>query len=413
MSKLTRRTVEGAEPKAGKTTFLWDDSLKGFGLRVTATGAKSYIIQFRNREGQSRRLTIGKASTLTPEEARNLARLRLAEVAHGRDPSKEKRTIREAPTMKDIAVRFEEEHMVVLKPKTAGPYRRLIDNRILPTFGTRKVEEITRDEVKTWHRKMSSTPVEANRALSLLSKLFNFAEREDNPTKGIRKNKEQARERYLSGPELFRLGKAITDLEQATKRKLSPFLALAFRLILLTGMRRDEVLTLRWEYIDLDAGVIRLPDSKTGKKEVVLSTAAVDLLRRAPQLEGSPWVVSQPGRTGGEYHHVTNPMKSWARVREEASRKVEDLPDVDVTDVTLHDCRHAFASVGVGAGLSLPAIGALLGHTQAQTTKRYAHLAKDPMRLAADLIAGEIEAAMSGTEGASVHDLKDARKGKQ
>src|SRR5665648_338671 len=283
MSKLTRRTVEGAEPKAGKTTFLWDDSLKGFGLRVTATGAKSYIIQFRNREGQSRRLTI-----------------------------------REAPTMKDIAVRFEEEHMVVLKPKTAGPYRRLIDNRILPTFGTRKVEEITRDEVKTWHRKMSSTPVEANRALSLLSKLFNFAEREDNPTKGIRKNKEQARERYLSGPELFRLGKAITDLEQATKRKLSPFLALAFRLILLTGMRRDEVLTLRWEYIDLDAGVIRLPDSKTGKKEVVLSTAAVDLLRRAPQLEGSPWVVSQPGRTGGEYHHVTNPMKSWARVREEA-----------------------------------------------------------------------------------------------
>ena len=338
-----------------------------------------------------------------------MAQQKLGAVAAGGDPSEERRDRRQEPTVRDLCERFDAEHIAIrLKPKTARPYRRLIAERILPTFGTMKTRDVARADVARWHHEMRATPVEANRALLLLHKLFAMAEvygwRETtNPAHGVQKYSEKAHERYLTGTELHRLGKAIADLEHAPKRPLSPFLALGFRLLLLTGMRKDEVLTLRWEHVALDAGVLRLPDSKTGRKVVTLSDAAVDLLRLAPRMSGSPWVVTATTRDSlGEWQHVINPYKGWQAVKDCASTHEDGQPDVDVRDVTLHDCRHTFASVAIGAGLSLPAIGALLGHADVASTQRYAHLTMDLKRQHATLVGAEIAAALNGTRGAQV-----------
>lgn len=410
---LTKRQCDGAEPQEHEYT-LWDTDPAGFGLRVWPAGRKVFVVKYRVA-GRQRKLTLGTYGAVTLDEARKRAKAALAAAAAGSDPATEKTDARHAPTMKMLCDRFVAEHVDVhLKPKTARPYKRLIADRIVKHFGLIKVEAVTRADVAKWHHGMKDTPVEANRALLLLHKVLNMAKvygwhEGENPAAGVQKYRETARKRYLSGAELYRIGTAITELETAAKRPLSPFLALFFRLLLLTGMRRDEVLTLRWEDVDVDASVIRLKDSKTGSKTVVLSAAAVDVLKRAIHETGSPWVVTSNTRDhAGAWRHVTNPAKAWQAVKERASTKVDNLPDVDVRDVTLHDLRHSFASVGAGGGLSLPLIGALLGHADQASTQRYAHLAVDPLKAAADRIGAEIEAAMKGTAPAEVLQLKTA-----
>ncbi len=413
--RLSKTVVESVEPDSARDRLVWDDDLPGFGLRVTRTGSKSYVIQYRAPGSrQSRRLTIAKVGKITTEQARKVARSLLAEVVQGGDPAKARQASREAPTMKELLERFDREHIAVrLKPKTAAPYRRLIESHIRPKFGSVPVAEVARSDVAKWHHSLRDTPVEANRALMLLHKVFNMAELwglrgGPNPAHGVPKFKETARERYLNADEMYRLGRAITDLQADAKHPLSPYLALAFRLLLLTGMRRDEVLTLKWEYVDLNDGLIRLPDSKTGRKMIVLSTAAIDLLKSAPREVGSPWVVTARRRgRDGSWHHVVNPSKAWERVKHQASSKEDKLPTVRVLDVTLHDCRHAFAATGAAAGLSLPAIGALLGHADQASTQRYAHLSTDARRLAAERIGGEIAGALKGAELASVVPLRE------
>ncbi len=408
--RLTKRTVEAAEANPSRDLLLWDDDLTGFGLRVTRAGVKSYVIQYRPvGSRQTRRLTIAKVGKITTEQARRVAKSMLAEVVQGGDPAAARRTSREAPTVHELLDRFDREHIAVrLRPKTAGPYRRLIETHIRPKFGSVLVAAVSRSDVAKWHHAMYKTPVEANRALMLLHKIFSMAElwglRDgSNPAHGVPKFKETSRERYLNADELHRIGKAISDLQVDPKRPLSPYIALAFRLLLLTGMRRDEVLTLKWDYIDLTAGRIDLPDSKTGPKTVALSTAAIDLLKGAPREEGSPWVVTSSRRSSdGAWSHVVNPAKAWQRVKERASTEDEKLPSVNVLDVTLHDCRHAFAATGAAAGFSLVAIGALLGHADQASTQRYAHLSPDARRSVADRIAGEIAASLEGKPPADV-----------
>jgi integrase len=215
--------------------------------------------------------------------------------------------------------------------------------------------------------------------------MFNLAERwglrsdGSNPCRHVEKFKEKKRERFLSSEELSRLGNVLAKAEQGGKEL--PSVIMAIRLLILTGARLSEILGLRWEWVDFEQGCLRLPDSKTGAKLIPLSRPAYEILENAPRLVGNPFVI--PGAKEGE--HLVNLNKPWRRIRKLAGLK----------NVRLHDLRHSFASVAASSGMGLPMIGALLGHKEVATTQRYAHLANDPLKAAADMVAEKITEAMN------------------
>jgi integrase len=405
--KITKKAVNATDADPARDQLFWDDALPGFGLRVSRGGAKSYVIQYRNNEGRSRRLTLGRHGVLTPEEARGLARQRLVDVVRGGDPAEDRVTDRAEPTLAKFAERYIREYAVPKnKPSSVHTYEKLLDSVILPKLGTRKLRAITRAEVARFHADLVKTPTQANRALEVLSKMFYLAEawglRPDlsNPCRHIGRYPERPRRRYLSGEEMARVGAALKGAE--TAGEITPAHGLLFRLLLFTGCRVSEIVTLKWDYVDFEHGLLMLPDSKTGQRTVVLSAPAYQLLSEVPRAEGNPFVLAAPRRNSqGRRTHIGNQNRAWNKVRDRAK----------VKDVRIHDLRHTFASVGAGRNLGLPMIGALLGHTQAATTQRYAHLAADPLRQAANLIAGEIAAAMEAKPPAEVIGIDSAGKG--
>lgn len=295
------------------------------------------------------------------------------------------RTVVTDLTLDALADRYLIEHAEP-KKKARSVYddRLLIDRLIRPALGKRKLSSLTRADLALLHHSLHETPCQANRIRALLSKMFNLAEKwglrpdGSNPCRHIEKFPERKRERYLLSEELARLGKVLAKAEKDSSE--TPQAIAAIRLLLYTGCRLGEVLGLQWSYIDLEGGLLHLPDSKTGSKIVILPGPARDLLAALPRLKGNPYVL--PGRRKGR--HLVNLQEPWNRLKARA----------ELSDVRLHDLRHSFASVGAAAGLGLPIIGALLGHTQAATTHRYAHLAADPLKQAADLIAGKIADAL-------------------
>jgi integrase len=410
MAKLTKRTVDAARPKQ-RDYVLWDEDLPRFGLRVRATGTKSYVVQYR-AYGRTRHVTLGRPGPLTPDGARKLALGVLAEVAAGGDPAEDRDTSREALTLRQLAFRYVAEHAEPRKkPRSAAEDRRMLERDILPVLGSRRVLQISRAEVERLQLSMRERPTMGNRVVSLLSSLFHFAERRDlvpaffNPSRGVQRFPERRRERFLSAQELARLGDALKALEDAYEagrdpRRFSselPAAVAALRLLVFTGARTSEILGLRWEHMDFEWGMLRIPDSKTGAKTIPLNAPALELLVARHGARGdSPWVI--PGEVPGE--HLVNLGKIWRRVRKRAG----------LEDVRLHDLRHSFASVGAAAGLSLPLIGALLGHRQASTTDRYAHLADDPIRSASELVGSRIAAALEGREEAPILEMEASKR---
>ena len=397
MPNLTKRYVDSLKPGQKDDLVSWDSELKGFGIRVKPSGVKSYMVQYRNAAGRSRRLTIGKHGPLTPSDARKLAKGKLGQVDKGRDPTEEARQTLTAPTVAELAERYIQEHAIPKKKaRSVEEDRALLRRFLLPKFGRRKLAAITRADVQSLHHSLSGTPYQANRALALFSKMFNLAERwglrpdGSNPCRHVERYREKRRERFLSNDELARLGQALSEAEaNATE---PPSAIAAVRLLILTGCRLQEVLGLRWDQVDYERRQLRFEESKTGQKTVALGAAALEVLSGLPRLEGNPYVI--PGKKDGA--HFVGMPKVWQRIRKQA----------DLEDVRLHDLRHSFASVGAGAGLSLPIIGKLLGHTQAATTQRYAHLADDPLKQAADTISNEIAAAMSGKPKGQVTPIR-------
>ncbi len=386
--KITRKTVEAAQP-GPRDEFLWDSELRGFGLKVSPKGRKVFVAQYRVRKtGATRRVTIGALGKLTPEQARVEARRILAEAAVGGDPASELR--REAPggTVAEVLGQFFAEHVAPRrKARTAAEYRRIAELHILPALGARRILDVDRVDVVKLHTSLVDRPYAANRTVALLSKFFNWCEgrglRPDhsNPCRHVEKYPEQKRERFLSAEEIAKLGKTLDELGQ--EGQMTPWTLAAVRLLLFTGARLSEILTLKWQWVDLDGARLNLPDSKTGKKTVHLSPMACDVLRGLPRLSGNPFVICGAKPRS----HLVNLEKPWRAIRARAG----------LDGVRLHDLRHSFASIAAASGLSLVMIGKLLGHSQPQTTARYAHLAADPVAEANRLVGERMATALRKT----------------
>lgn len=385
MAKLTKRSIEALEV-TDKDYFIWDSELSGFGVRVFPSGRKQFVLQYRFGR-TARRMTLGRFGAITPDQARRLVLEAFTKLSNNVDPQTEKRNQRTALTVRDLAVRFEEEHIAVhIKTSTAKEYRRNLKLFILPAIGSMRIADVARADVAKFHHDWRHKPYQANRNIEIISKMFNLAElwglRPDgsNPRRHIKKYPEKKRERYYSAAELRSLGLVLKEMEVERIEMQSAIDAV--RLLLFTGCRLNEIMTLRWEWVDFANQALKLPDSKTGAKTVHLGQAAVDTLHSVQRLADNPHVIT--GRIPGQA--LTDLQPFWQRVRARAGLK----------DARIHDLRHTFASVAVSHGQSLPMIGKLLGHTQVQTTARYAHLATAPVLTAANDITSLIADSLNG-----------------
>jgi integrase len=410
--RITKRLVDSLKSTA-EDRFVWDETLIGFGVRVQPTGAKSYVVKYRAGSGRgapTRRVTLGRVGTLTPDEARALARKTLAAVAQGSDPAAVKAAERRASTLREVAEIFLADHVEAKrKPTTAAHYRSLLEKVVLPDLGSRKAEQVTTSDLAKLHAKMRDRPYQANRMLEVVGSLYSFASKRKiltlafNPARGIEQYPEKGRERYLTADELSRLGDAIREAETAglpyevdetkltakhapqelhRRTKIGPHAAAAIRLLILTGARLREILHLKWVHVDFERGLLLLADSKTGKKAIVLNAPALNILANLPRV-GAYVIAGQAAGTDDDKPRA-DLNRPWRAIVKRAN----------LNGLRIHDLRHTHASVGAGLGLGLPIIGKLLGHTQASTTARYAHLDADPLRRASEHIGSRLAAAM-------------------
>ena len=377
---ISKRTVDALTVE--KDTVFWDSELSGFGVRVYPNGGKTYVVQTRAGGKPAKRIAIGRHGVVTAEEARRRAALIISRIKAGEEPVPEPLTVRQAngPTVEELAQQFLKDHVAArCKPATAAAYRFAIEKHILPAFGALSALAVDRARVASFHEALRDRPVTANQAVDLLARIYQAAEDRgtvpagSNPCRQIRKYRPRRRERFLTETEFRRLGRTMDAMEASGE--IAVHAAAALRLLLLTGRRRNEILTLRWDAVDLDAGEIRLSDGKTGARTVSLSPEAATLLAGIPQVPGNPFVIAS---RGGQHLHSLNHF--WPKVRARAGLR----------DVRLHDLRHSFASRALALGETLPAIGRLLGHSRVETTARYAHLADDSVRQVAIRISDSI-----------------------
>jgi len=389
----TKRITAEIVEKMSEGDQVWDTECRGFGVRKRGRDA-AYCVKTRVR-GRQVLYTIGRhgKGSYGAESARREAIRILGLIRDGRDPGAERRAAKGAITFADFAARYLAEYAVPHKKRrTVIEDRRLLEQRIVPALGKLRLPDISKADVQRLHHSMREIPVAANRALALVSSILGWAERigerpdNSNPCRNVEKNREKPRERYLSAVELARLGDALITAEAAGMADWRAIAAI--RLLLFSGARRSEILTMKWEWIDLQTGIARLPDSKTGARNIFLSAPAVELLASLPRLAGNPYIL--PGeRAAAPFVGVAKP---WERIR--AAARLED--------VHLHDLRHSFASAAIGGGDALYIVGKLLGHRKSVTTERYAHLADDPAKAAADRTGARIAAMMGGGKPADV-----------
>jgi integrase len=432
MAKLTETFAKrvGAPPRGNRIHY--DGEISGFGLRVTPRGSKSFILNYRF-SGQERRYTIGPFPEFSVQTARDQAYALRQAISNGEDPF----TLREAKqreavesearlrTLKELATEYLDRHANVHKrPKSVREDEAMLAGVILPQLGGIRVAHLSRRDISNLHASLKATPYRANRVLALIRKMFNFAisdnEREwgttQNPASGVQKFQEEKRDRWLSEEELERLSEAmkrypdkraqLTDVsqkQQAFVRSEALRAVNAIRLITVTGARKGEALCATWPQFDLDRGMWTKPSHNAKQKRiehVPLSEQAIAFLRSLPKDDEYLF----PGRTGA---HLTDLKFPWAEI----------CKDAQLDGVRIHDLRHTFASHLVTRGVSLPIVGKLLGHTQTQTTARYAHLADNPVREAANLFpvlagSGIRLANDRGMNRVNKHKKQNFRKGR-
>ncbi|ARN84796.1 tyrosine-type recombinase/integrase [Candidatus Nucleicultrix amoebiphila] len=378
MLKLTKRIVESTQPDSQKPLKIWDSELRGFGLIILPSGRRTYCIEYRNINRIKKRFKLGVHGHITTEEARGLAKKYLGSIAHGNDPAEKKKENRDLPTINTLAQDYIVRHGVRKRTRSLKEDQKLLKNIILPSLGNKFVANISRRDIESLHLKHEKTPYQANRILALLSKMFSLAMswgwRADNPVRGIERYTEGKRDRWLNEEEVKKLWSVLSSYPEHLT-------AFSFKLLLLTGARKSEVFHATWDQFDLEQGVWTKPShlTKQKKKEhLPLSEQALEVLANLKELQkhASPYLF--PNRVTGE------PMQGgatfWKKILKEACLK----------NVRIHDLRHTYASHLVSSGLSLSIIGKLLGHTNPSTTQRYAHLADEPLRAAAELFGRKV-----------------------
>ncbi|TGT42628.1 site-specific integrase [Mesorhizobium sp. M8A.F.Ca.ET.165.01.1.1] len=405
-TKLTDTIVDTLALPATGNKITYDEGVKGFGIRVTAAGARSFILNYRTRSGLERRYTIGSRPDWKTIPAREEAKNLKKQIDVGADPMGVVAASRDAKTVADLCGRFETEHLSKKRDTTARDYRALIKNHILPALKSKKVAEVEFTDIDSLHRKISKTaPYLANRTVAVLSKMFGLAIkwrwRTDNPAKGIERNDEQKRHRYLSPAELAKLTEALAKQEDQQAANI-------IRLLLLTGARRGEVQAAKWEQFDLTEGVWTKPGSTTKQKtmhRVPLSAPARLLLTELREKAKDDAVYVFPGRGADHRVEIKNEWRDVCIAAGIVTAETVGEKVVVTPSARIHDLRHTYASVLASAGLSLPIIGALLGHSQPATTARYSHLMDDPLRQATERV-GAIMTAKPEDKGADIKEFK-------
>jgi len=351
--KINLTSVKALQP--GET--LWDTELKGFGCRCQKDG-KFFILKY-SLHSRQRFYTIGEwEGNLTPEKARGEAEVLRGQVRKGIDVAAQKDAAKKIPVVKEAFASFLEEIKSKRSDRTHTEYDRTFKKFIQPVIGNYRVEIVSRADVAKLHHALKDTPYQANRVLALLSSFFSWCDKRGhrtdgvNPCRHIEKFEEKSRERFLSEAEIYALGKALNAYEKDNKylpehpwkkkkgKKVenigTRYITSAIRLLLLTGARCSEILTLKWADVDFERKLIRLQESKTGQKTIYLSAPALQLLQSIHRIKGNPHVIC--GKKEGA--HLVNIKDPWGEIRKSAG-----LPDVRI-----HDLRHNYASTAVASG---------------------------------------------------------------
>lgn len=398
LEKLTKRDVDTAVPpkrRAGEPetahrkrwTWLPDGEVPGFGVKVYGSGRKVFALRYRTKTGRQRMSTLGTFGELTVQQARDLAREERIQIIRGEDPQAlRQRQAIQLPTVRALLKVWIDEYAKVHRKRWEEDLGR-IERHIGPRLGRYAVEDLSREVLASWHRKLGEqTPVEANRCLETLRAAWRWAESEgrlpegvSDPTMGVKRFREQSRDRWLRKSEVARL------MEEVRKHD-DPHIRAAIPLFLLTGLRKSELLSARWENVDLERGEIRLPETKAGVAQVrVLPEPAVEILANLPRIHGSPFLFPRPSDRSKPRDDI---KRQWAKIREDAG----------LLDITLHDLRRTAGSHMAQAGVPLQVIGEVLGHSHPGVTKLYARLANENERQALDTLAEALAGALNTPE---------------
>ena len=396
--KLTLRSINEIKPDPSKDIYVWDDELAGFGLRIKPSGVYSFMLQYRNQNGISRRITLGKLGVLTPDEARKLAKKNLAEVVSGGDPANKRSLARQEITVSELCDMYIKETSHHIKASTLQADIRCIECHIKPLIGKRIVKSLEATDIERFKVDVSSgktakprrtsgrgghaqgEPSIASRTVSRLGTILSFAKRhkiiEENPAIGVKKFSDVKRTRFLSIEEIERLGRVIHESDTENKTGITAIIAL-----LLTGCRRNEILGLTWECLDTKAHCIRFKDTKSGAQTRPIGTSAIDYLSQLPR-SSNKWVFPADRGAG---HFIGLP-----KVLKRLCVKAE------IEGITLHALRHTYASIAAELGYSELTIAGLLGHTMQGVTARYSHLPDRALLMAADSVSAHIFDTLTG-----------------
>ena len=415
MPKLTKRAVDAVSPDpSGREIFVWDDALRGFGMRMMPSGAASYLVQYRTAEGRTRRLAIGKVGTLTPDEAREIARDKLVAATKGADPSAERHAARAATTVAELCDLYLSEAEGRIKASTLAMDRSRIERHVKPLLGRHSVRSLTPEDIERMQLDIAAGKTArkrsegrggvtmggkgvAARTLGMLGTILEYGRRRRliaaNPARGIEKLPEGRQRRFLNIDEIGRLGAVMREAEAEGVENRTGIAAIRF--LLLTGLRRNEALALPWEWVDARFRCVRFADTKSGAQLRPIGAAAVALLESLPPADGGRFVFPADR---GDGHFIGLP-RVLARMCARAK----------LTGVTVHVLRHSFAAAAAEMGFSELTIAGLLGHSVPGVTARYAHVPDRALLAAADQVAARIAAALAGDAGAEVIELDPQR----